>query len=105
VLVLLMGVICEVCRSDGPRWHDIHTKSHDDWFRHLSNIKGIISTISDAIMLVSLIFFSQVCQVEGFMIYATEIAIVAWHARTHTRARTHAHTHTHIKFHKIGTCV
>jgi hypothetical protein len=28
-----------------PSGHYIHTKNHDDWFRHSSNNKGITSTI------------------------------------------------------------
>lgn len=28
-----------------PRWHDIHTKSHYDRLRNLSDIKGNASTI------------------------------------------------------------
>jgi hypothetical protein len=28
---------------DDLRWHDIHTRPHDDQFRHSSNIKGITS--------------------------------------------------------------
>jgi hypothetical protein len=54
VLVLLMGVIYEVHRSDGLRWHDIHTKSHDDRFRHSINFKGSTSTVREAVMLVLL---------------------------------------------------
>jgi hypothetical protein len=34
-----------LCCSDGLRWHDIHAKSHYDWFSHSSNIKDITSTI------------------------------------------------------------
>jgi hypothetical protein len=34
MLILLMGVIYNVHRWDGIRWHDIHTKSHDDLFGH-----------------------------------------------------------------------
>jgi hypothetical protein len=44
--VLLMAVIYEVHRRDDPRWHDIHTNSHDDQFRHSRNIMGKTSTIS-----------------------------------------------------------
>jgi hypothetical protein len=29
----MMGGVCEVCRWDGLRCHDIHTKFHKDWFR------------------------------------------------------------------------
>jgi hypothetical protein len=49
-----MGVIYEVSYWDGLKWHDIHTKFHKDWFKHSSNIKVIISTISEASMLVLL---------------------------------------------------
>jgi hypothetical protein len=55
VLVLLMGFIYEVHRRDGLRWHNIRTTSHDERFRHSSNIKGIISTITEAMGLVLLI--------------------------------------------------
>jgi hypothetical protein len=34
------------------RWHDIHIKSHDDWFRNSSNIKGNSSAFWEAIVLV-----------------------------------------------------
>jgi hypothetical protein len=30
----LSGGIYEECRSDGLRYHDIHTKFREDWFRH-----------------------------------------------------------------------
>jgi hypothetical protein len=43
VLVLLMGVIYEVYRYDGPRWHDINTKFHEDCFGHSSTVKVITS--------------------------------------------------------------
>jgi hypothetical protein len=33
-------VIYEVCCSDGLRWHDTHTKSHDDRSGHLTITKG-----------------------------------------------------------------
>jgi hypothetical protein len=29
----LMAGIYEVSRSDGLKWHDMHTKFHGDWFR------------------------------------------------------------------------
>jgi hypothetical protein len=48
------GSDCEVNRWDGLRWHHIHTKSHDDQFKHSSNVKGITSTIWEAIVLVLL---------------------------------------------------
>jgi hypothetical protein len=34
VLVLLIGR-----RSDRLRWHDMHIKFRDDWYRYLSNIE------------------------------------------------------------------
>jgi uncharacterized membrane protein len=34
VLELLKRGIYKVHRRDGLRWHDIHTKFHEDWFRH-----------------------------------------------------------------------
>jgi hypothetical protein len=49
-----MGMIHEVHNWDGFRWHDIHTKFHEDWFRHSSNIKVITSTIQKAVALVLL---------------------------------------------------
>jgi uncharacterized protein involved in cysteine biosynthesis len=52
MLVLVMRGIYEVQRSDGLRWHDIHTKFHDDWLGHLGNIKVIISTIWETVVLV-----------------------------------------------------
>jgi hypothetical protein len=41
VLVLLMGVIYEIHCWDGLRWHDKHTKFHEDWYWHSGNIKVI----------------------------------------------------------------
>jgi hypothetical protein len=55
VLVLLMGENYEVCQSDGLRWHDVYMTFHDDWFRHSSSIKGITSTIGEAVVLLLLI--------------------------------------------------
>jgi hypothetical protein len=40
VLLSLMGLIYYVYRSDDIRWHDIHTKSHDDRLWHSSNINN-----------------------------------------------------------------
>jgi hypothetical protein len=54
VLVLLVGVIYEVQRRDGVRWHDIHTTFYEDCFGNVSNIKVITSTILEAAVLVSL---------------------------------------------------
>jgi hypothetical protein len=47
-------VIYEVSYGDGLKWHDIHTKFYQIWFKHSSNIKVITSTISEAAMLVLL---------------------------------------------------
>jgi hypothetical protein len=43
MLVLLMGGIYVVFRSDGFMWHDIHTKFHDVLLRYSCNIKVITS--------------------------------------------------------------
>jgi hypothetical protein len=40
VLVLVSGLIYEVHRWDGLRWHDLHTEFLEDWFRHSGNIKS-----------------------------------------------------------------
>jgi hypothetical protein len=61
-----MGRIYEVSCWNGLRWHDIHTKFHDDQFRCLSNITVITATIWEAVML-ALLF-------EGIMKHAVEIA-------------------------------
>jgi hypothetical protein len=54
VLVLLKGGTYEVRGWDVLSWHDIHTKSHDDWLRFSSNIEGITWTVWEAIVLVLL---------------------------------------------------
>jgi hypothetical protein len=46
--------IYEVHQCDGSRWHDIHTKFHEDWFRHSDNINVIASKIGEAAVLVLL---------------------------------------------------
>jgi hypothetical protein len=45
MLVLLMEEIYEVGHWNQFRWHDVRTKFHDDYFRHLSNITVITATI------------------------------------------------------------
>jgi hypothetical protein len=56
-LVLLMGGIDELCRWNGLRLHDtrLHTKFHDNQFKHLSHITIITRTIWESVMLVLLI--------------------------------------------------
>jgi hypothetical protein len=49
-----MEGIYEVRSWDGLRWHDIYTKSHDDRFKHSSNIKNITSTVWEDMVLVLL---------------------------------------------------
>jgi hypothetical protein len=74
MLVLLMEWIYKICRWIGLRWHDINTKSHDDRFRHSSNIKGIASTIWGAVMLVRLMLgIYEVCFWDGLRWYDTRI--------------------------------
>jgi hypothetical protein len=43
MLVLMVEVIYELCHLDGLAWYDIpvHTKFHDDMYRHSSNIKVV----------------------------------------------------------------
>jgi hypothetical protein len=55
MLVLLMDWCHEVCHWDELRWHYIHTKFHDYWFRHVSNITVITATIREAAVLVQLV--------------------------------------------------
>jgi hypothetical protein len=52
MLVLLMEAIYEVHPWDGIRWHDIHTKFHEDY---TSNIKVITSKFLVTAMLVLLL--------------------------------------------------
>jgi hypothetical protein len=65
MLLLLMAGIY-VCSSDGPGWHDIHTKFHDDRVRYLSNIESITSIIREGVVLVLL--------KEGFMKQVVQMA-------------------------------
>jgi hypothetical protein len=56
VLVLLMRGIYEERILDGHSRHDIpvHTKYHDDWFKHLNKFAITITTIWDAAVFVFL---------------------------------------------------
>jgi hypothetical protein len=54
-MLLLIDGIYELRRWDGFIWHDICTKFHDDWFKHLNNIMVITATIWEAVMLVLMI--------------------------------------------------
>jgi hypothetical protein len=53
-LVWLVAMICEVCRWNILRLHDLHTKFCEDWFRNPGNVKVTISIIWEAAMLVLL---------------------------------------------------
>jgi hypothetical protein len=62
VLILLMGVIYEVEMASGVTIY-MHTKFHDDWIRHSSNITNITSIISVAAVLVLLMKgFYELCR-------------------------------------------
>jgi hypothetical protein len=50
-----MGLIYETHRWDGLRWDDMHTKFHEDWLGHSSNIKVITSTVWEAVVLALLL--------------------------------------------------
>jgi hypothetical protein len=52
-----MGGIYEVCSWDGIRWHDIHTKFHNDWFSHSEVDRGIHRYTAGG--LTSLLFFQN----------------------------------------------
>jgi hypothetical protein len=65
MLVLLRKRIYEVHFCDSFSWHDIHTKFHDDRFRHPSNIKIITLRVGRTATLLLLR--------EGFMKYTAEI--------------------------------
>jgi hypothetical protein len=85
-----------------------HIKFHDQ-FRHSSNVKIIVSTISEASVLVLLM--------EGFMKFAFQIPSAGMifitnlteivpgvqkllgeiHMQTQTQTHTHTHTHTHTQ--------
>jgi hypothetical protein len=68
MLVLLMVGIYEVRRWNYITRHDVRTKFHEDWFRHLGNIKVFTATVWEAVMLVSLIeAIYEVCHWDGFM--------------------------------------
>jgi hypothetical protein len=54
IRVLVKGVIYELHRWDGLKWHDICTKFHEDWFRNSGNIKVITSAICETAVLVLL---------------------------------------------------
>jgi uncharacterized protein involved in cysteine biosynthesis len=54
MLVLLMEKHYEVCSWNRFRWDDTHTKTHDDWFKHLNSIMVITTTILEAVMLLLL---------------------------------------------------
>jgi hypothetical protein len=62
VLVLLVEVIYDVHSRDGLRWDDAHTKSHEDLFRHSSNIKGITSVIQ--VVVVFVLLMRGICDVR-----------------------------------------
>jgi hypothetical protein len=66
VLVLMMEGIYEVFYCIGLKWHDIHTRFHDDQFSHSSNFTAFTSTFRKAAILV--------LWWEGFMKYAAEMA-------------------------------
>jgi hypothetical protein len=55
MLVLSMGVIYEVSRWYGLKWHDTRTKFLEDVFGHSGNIKIITSTIWEVSVLVLLL--------------------------------------------------
>jgi hypothetical protein len=65
VLLLLMGMIYEVCCWDGLRWHDAHMKFYEDGFCYSGNTEVITSTIWEATVLVLLM--------KGMIMYAAAV--------------------------------
>jgi hypothetical protein len=49
MLVLLVEEIYELRHSYGPMHHDIHTKFHEDWFRHSKVVRRDTHTDSTVI--------------------------------------------------------
>jgi hypothetical protein len=67
-----MQGIYELRRWGGLRWHDLHTKFHDDWIWHSSNTKVITSKISeDAVLVLVMKAISEVRSCEGLDITCT----------------------------------
>jgi hypothetical protein len=63
MLVLLKETNYEVHNRDGPRLHEMHTKFHDEGFRHLSDIIVTTAKILEAIMSMLLIEdFREICR-------------------------------------------
>jgi hypothetical protein len=46
-----MELIYEVYFWDDPRWHDMHTRFHEDWFGHSGNCNVITLTIWEVVVL------------------------------------------------------
>jgi hypothetical protein len=69
VLVLQMGEIYEARRWDGLRWHDIHTKFHDDLFRNSSNIKGITLILEAVVSVLLIERINELRSSDGFIWY------------------------------------
>jgi hypothetical protein len=59
--MLLMEETHEVNRWDDFKWLDVHVKRHDCWFRHCSNVKGITSTIREAVVM--LLLMRRICDI------------------------------------------
>jgi hypothetical protein len=90
--------------STAVRWHDVHTMSPDDRFRHSGNNDKIISSsMSESTMLVLLMWGIYEAHCWGDL---------RWHDRnirfhdeillaedTHIDRQTHCHTHTHTHTH------
>jgi hypothetical protein len=57
-----MGGIYEVCRSDGLRCHDIHTKFHKEWFRN-SKVDAGTHTHRQQGDLINLLYFFKIKKV------------------------------------------
>jgi hypothetical protein len=85
--------ISEVRHWGGLRWHDTHTKFHDDRFRNSGNIKVITTAVWEAAMLVLLVTgIYEVCHWDGIRSNDTSrFMAIGWGIKT--VRRIHVHTH------------
>jgi hypothetical protein len=80
-----MAGICKLRHVDGIRWRDTHTKFHDDRLKDSSNVKVIVPTIWDTVVLMILIggIYDHAIEIaaSGDVIYVPRFS---WGSRTLT---------------------
>jgi hypothetical protein len=97
MLVLLIGGIHDIRRSNGLRWHDVHTKFHGDQFKYLRNITVITATIEETVMLVLLteeinevsveVVSCGIIYVQNFMKIDTGFKKILWFYLSNLKSR------------------